>query len=89
MVQTSGPHEYYHTPDDTIDTIDPYELGDVPWEPVLEPLRVTSVVFWEDAGGRHQVALPTLRLAEEAGVFGSDGFENPTEQQSRKDAAGP
>jgi aminopeptidase YwaD len=26
MVQTSGPHEYYHTPDDTIDTIDPYEL---------------------------------------------------------------
>ena len=26
MVQTSGPHEYYHTPGDTIDTIDPYEL---------------------------------------------------------------
>ena len=26
MVQTSGPHEYYHTPDDTIETIDPYEL---------------------------------------------------------------
>lgn len=26
MVQTSGPHEYYHTPDDTIDTIDTYEL---------------------------------------------------------------
>jgi hypothetical protein len=26
MFQTMGPHDYYHTPDDTIDTIDPYEL---------------------------------------------------------------
>lgn len=26
MFQTMGPHEYYHTPDDTIDTIDRYEL---------------------------------------------------------------
>lgn len=26
MVQTRGPHEYYHTPADTIDTIDRYEL---------------------------------------------------------------
>ena len=26
MFQTSGPHPYYHTPADTIDTIDRYEL---------------------------------------------------------------
>jgi aminopeptidase YwaD len=26
MFQTMGPHEYYHTPADTIDTIDRYEL---------------------------------------------------------------
>jgi len=26
MLQTRGPHEYYHTPADTIDTIDRYEL---------------------------------------------------------------
>jgi Zn-dependent M28 family amino/carboxypeptidase len=26
MFQTMGPHEYYHTPFDTIDTIDRYEL---------------------------------------------------------------
>lgn len=68
-------------------SIDPYELGDVLWEPVLEPLRVTSVVAWDEAGRRHQVALTTLRLADSTDAFGADRAGAPAVRQPQQGAA--
>jgi general secretion pathway protein I len=44
--------------------VDYYELGEVLWEPVLEPYLVTSVVSWDTARGTRQVSLSSLRLGE-------------------------
>ena len=56
-------------------SIEPYDLGEVPWEPALEPLMVTALVFWEEALGRRQIVLSTLRLADSSGDL---GFAAPT-----------
>lgn len=65
--------------------IDSYDLGEVSWEPAQEPLQVSAVVSWEDAAGRHQVALATLRLADSADIPGLDSEQNPAEAASRQD----
>lgn len=61
-------------------SIEPYDLGEVLREPVMEPLQVTAVVYWEVADGRRQIALSTLRLAEFLGVpgLGSPGIPSQT-----------
>lgn len=57
--------EHTGEPEDDLDwrlVIEPYELGDVTWEPTLTPYLVTAVVSWDEAAGRRQLALSTLRL---------------------------
>lgn len=69
-------------------SIESYELGDVSWEPVLEPLLVTAVVYWDDARGRRQVALSTLRLADSfdaAGLAPPDTAAQPALRQNAAD----
>jgi len=68
-------------------TIKPYELGDVAWEPVLEPLLVTSSVYWNDARGRRQVVLSTLRLVDSFDAVGLEAPGNRAQPASRRDAA--
>lgn len=60
-------------------SIEPYEFGDVRWEPVLESFLVTADVSWDDARGRRQVALSTLRLSESSETVGL-GTPGPTAQ---------
>lgn len=69
--------------------VDPYDLGEISGEPVLEPLRVSAVVSWEDAAGRHQVALTTLRLTDPLSDFDLDSPASPAGQNSPQGAADP
>ncbi len=57
-------------------SIEPYDPGELPWEPALEPLLVTAVVFWDDARGRRQVSLSTLRLTDSSGDLGFSASPN-------------
>lgn len=69
-------------PEDGLDwqvNIVPYDLGDVPWEPALEPLLVTAVVYWEGARGRRRISLSTLRLTESSGEFGFAAPSSPAQ----------
>lgn len=58
-------------------SIEPYDLGEVPWEPALEPLLVTASVFWEEALGRRQIVLSTLRLVDSSGESGFAALPSP------------
>lgn len=69
-------------------SIESYELGEVLWEPVLEPLQVTAVVYWEEARGGRQVALSTLRLADSfdaAGLAPQGAEAQPASRQGSTD----
>jgi len=69
------PGSYSGEPEDGLGwevAIGSYDLGNVPWEPAVEPLLVTAVVHWDDASGRRQIALSTLLLGGPLNVPGLD-----------------
>lgn len=64
------PGSYTGEPEDGLDwrvEIVPFEsveLAELDWEPPFQPLAVTALVSWEDARGRRELRLSTLRLGE-------------------------
>ena len=53
--------------------IEPYEPEGLPWELPLDSFLVTSVVSWDDGGGKQrETSLTTLRLGETSAFAGLD-----------------
>jgi general secretion pathway protein I len=84
------PGSYSGEPEEGLDwevTIGSYDLGDVPWEPVVEPLLVTAEVYWDDARGRRRISLSTLMLGEPLNLPGLGASGIPAQQASESGAA--
>jgi general secretion pathway protein I len=85
------PGSYSGEPEDGLSwevSIEPYELRDVSWEPILESLRVTAVASWDVADGRRQITLSTLRLADSFDAPGLAPPGNPASPASQQAPAG-
>jgi general secretion pathway protein I len=52
--------------------IEPYQPGEVTWEPTLDAFRVTAVASWggDRVESRREVSLSTLRLGESSDIPG-------------------
>ena len=58
--------------------VEPFELGEVDWEPTLLPYQVTAVASWDDGGGRRrQISIVSLRAVTDSAFAGEaqPGFE--------------
>lgn len=45
--------------------VEPFELGEVDWQPTLLPYQVTAVASWDDGGGRRrQISIVSLRAIQ-------------------------
>ena len=58
--------------------VEPFELGEVDWQPTLLPYQVTAVASWDDGGGRRrQISIVSLRAVTDSAFEGQaqPGFE--------------
>jgi general secretion pathway protein I len=87
------PGSYSGEPEDGLSwqvLIEPYELGDLTWEPTLDSFLVTVVISWGEASNRHRrIGLSTLRLASPGDSPGLTSRGESVRRESRRDADQP
>ena len=70
--------------------IEPYEPEDLPWELPLASFLVTSVISWDNGGGKQRgISLTTLRLGEDSAFAGLDFARDPAFSVPSGDALDP
>jgi general secretion pathway protein I len=87
------PGSYSGEPEDGLSwqvLIEPYELGDIGWEPAVDSFLVTAVISWGEGGNRHRrISLSTLRLASPSDLPGLTSIGESVRAEARQDAEHP